>query len=71
MGEYDQINLKQKTFSLLKEKMAEALFPKWVLTDQTYLNWKKEKIFGRTWKFLVHKSELLEPGSYVTKWMEI
>ena len=59
----------EKAFQLLKEKMDQGLFPQWVLTDPEIYELEKEKIFGRTWQFLAHESELKEPGDYVTRWM--
>jgi phenylpropionate dioxygenase-like ring-hydroxylating dioxygenase large terminal subunit len=59
----------KKAFRLLKEKMDQGLFPQWVLTDPDIYDLEKEQIFGHTWQFLAHESELNEPGSYVTRWM--
>jgi phenylpropionate dioxygenase-like ring-hydroxylating dioxygenase large terminal subunit len=53
----------------LKEKMAQGLMPQWVLTDPDIYRLEADKIFGTTWQFLGHESELKEPGSYVTRWM--
>lgn len=61
--------LDEKAFQLLKEKMDQGLFPQWVLTDPDIYELEQEKIFGRTWQFLAHESELKEPGDYVTRWM--
>jgi phenylpropionate dioxygenase-like ring-hydroxylating dioxygenase large terminal subunit len=61
--------LNEKAFQLLKEKMDQGLFPQWVLTDPDIYELEQEKIFGRTWQFLAHESELKEPGDYVTRWM--
>jgi len=54
---------------LVKEKMAQGLFPQWVLTDPDIYRLEMEKIYGTTWQFLAHESELKESGSYVTRWM--
>ncbi|MET3695759.1 phenylpropionate dioxygenase-like ring-hydroxylating dioxygenase large terminal subunit [Bacillus oleivorans] len=59
----------ESAFLKLKEKMAEGLLPQWVLTDPDIYQLEKEKIFGYTWQFLAHESELPEPGSYLTRWM--
>lgn len=56
-------------FNNLKEKMAEGLFPQWVLTDPDMYELEVERIFGRTWQFLAHETELNEIGSYVTRWI--
>ncbi|WP_394232282.1 Rieske 2Fe-2S domain-containing protein [Niallia oryzisoli] len=61
--------LDEKAFQLLKEKMDQGLFPQWVLTDPDIYELEQEKIFGRTWQFLAHESELKKPGDYVTRWM--
>lgn len=53
----------------IKEKIEECVFPQWVITDPAIYELEKEKIFGRTWQFLAHESELKEPNSYVTRWM--
>jgi phenylpropionate dioxygenase-like ring-hydroxylating dioxygenase large terminal subunit len=61
--------LDEKAFLLLKEKMDQGLFPQWVLTDPDIYELEQQSIFGRTWQFLAHESELKEPGDYVTRWM--
>jgi phenylpropionate dioxygenase-like ring-hydroxylating dioxygenase large terminal subunit len=61
--------LDEKTLKTLKEKMKKGLLPQWVVTDPDLYELEIEKIFGRTWQFLAHESELKEPGSYVTRWM--
>ncbi|MEH7226575.1 Rieske 2Fe-2S domain-containing protein [Bacillus sp. JJ1566] len=62
-------SLDEKAFLKLKEKMEQGLFPQWVLTDPEIYQLEIEKIYGNTWQFLAHESELKEPGSYVTRWM--
>jgi len=59
----------EKAFRLLKEKMDEGLFPQWILTDPDIFELELKQIFGRTWQFLAHETELKESGSYVTRWM--
>ncbi len=49
--------------------MEQGLFPQWVLTDPEIYQLEIEKIYGNTWQFLAHESELKESGSYVTRWM--
>ena len=61
--------LDEKAFQLLKEKMDQRLFPQWVLTDPDIYELEQQSIFGRTWQFLAHESELKEPGDYVTRLM--
>lgn len=61
--------LDKQAFNLLKEKMEQGLFPQWVINDPDIYELEVEKIFGHTWQFLGHESELKEPGSYVTRWM--
>lgn len=62
-------SLDPKAWMELKEKMDQGLFPQWVLTDPDVYKLEVEKIFGKTWLFLAHESELKEPGSYVTRYM--
>jgi len=62
-------SLDEKAFHLLKEKMEQGLLPQWVITDPDIYQLEIEKIFGSTWQFLGHETELKEPGSYVTRWM--
>ena len=45
----------------IKEKIEESVFPQWVITDPEIYELEKEKIFGHTWQFLAHESELKEP----------
>lgn len=61
--------LDERLLQQLKEKMSEGLLPQWVLTDPDIYELEREKIFGTTWQFLGHETELKEPGSYVTRWM--
>jgi phenylpropionate dioxygenase-like ring-hydroxylating dioxygenase large terminal subunit len=61
--------LDEKTFAIIKRNMEEGLLPQWILTDPQIYEMELEKIFGHTWQFLAHESELKEPGSYVTRWM--
>jgi phenylpropionate dioxygenase-like ring-hydroxylating dioxygenase large terminal subunit len=59
----------KEAFQLLKEKLDQGLFPQWVLTDPDIFELEQENIFGKTWQFLAHESELKKPGDYVTRWM--
>lgn len=51
-----------KTLQMLREKIESGLLPQWVLSDPDMYELELEKIFGRTWQFLAHESELPEPG---------
>lgn len=62
-------SLDKKTFQVLKEKVSEGLMPQWVVADPEIYELEKEKVFGHTWQFLAHESELKESGSYVTRWI--
>lgn len=53
----------------IKEKLAEGYYPQWLVTDPEIFKMEQEKIFGRTWLFLGHESELKELGDYVTRMM--
>lgn len=61
--------LTKEMFYQMKQKMAEGVLPQWVLTDPDIYEMEVENIFGRTWNFLAHESELPEPGSFVTRWI--
>jgi nitrite reductase/ring-hydroxylating ferredoxin subunit len=61
--------LDKNAFQILKQKMSEGLLPQWVVTHPDVYELELEKVFGHTWQFLAHESELKEPGSYVTRWM--
>ncbi|MBA4493565.1 aromatic ring-hydroxylating dioxygenase subunit alpha [Paenactinomyces guangxiensis] len=61
--------LDEKTIQTIKQKMSEGLLPQWVLSDPQIHELELQKIFGHTWQFLAHESELKESGSYVTRWM--
>jgi phenylpropionate dioxygenase-like ring-hydroxylating dioxygenase large terminal subunit len=43
--------------------------PMFVYTDPRVYEIELERVFGRTWLFVAHVSELPEPGSYVTREM--
>lgn len=61
--------MNKKTLQQVKEKMSEGLLPQWVLTDPDIYNLEMTAVFGKTWQFLAHESELKEPGSFVSRWM--
>lgn len=58
-----------KLVQQLKDKMKEGLLPQWVITDPDIYELERERIFGKTWQFLCHETELKEAGSFVTRWM--
>ncbi|WP_102348726.1 aromatic ring-hydroxylating oxygenase subunit alpha [Bacillus sp. Marseille-P3661] len=60
-------NIDPEVIKNLKEKLDQGLFPQWAVTDPDIYDLEEEKIFGKTWQFLAHESELKEPGSYVTR----
>lgn len=53
----------------IKDTLEKGYFPQWVVTDQEIYKLEQDKIFGKTWLFLGHESELKEPGDYVTRMM--
>jgi nitrite reductase/ring-hydroxylating ferredoxin subunit len=53
----------------LKKKVEEGLLPQWVSTDPELFQLEREKVFGLTWNYLAHESELKEAGSFVTRWI--
>lgn len=61
--------MNEKTLKLLKEKVSEGMLPQWVLADPQLYELEKEKIFGHTWQFLGHESEIEEPGDFVSRWL--
>ena len=42
------------------------MLPQWVLADPQLYEIEKEKVFGHTWQFLGHESEIEEPGVCVS-----
>ncbi|WP_404799147.1 aromatic ring-hydroxylating oxygenase subunit alpha [Bacillus aerolatus] len=63
----DSVN--KQTLQKLKEKLDKGLMPQWAVTDKDIYELERRQIFGKTWQFLGHESELKEPGSYVTRWI--
>ncbi len=61
--------MNQTLLQNIKEKLDAGLFPQWLLTDPDIYKLEMDQIFGRTWQYLGHESELQEPGSYITRWM--
>jgi len=61
--------LDESIIQSLKQKMEQGLMPHWVLTEPDIYELEYEKIFGTTWQFLAHESELKQSGDYVTRWM--
>lgn len=53
----------------VEKNIENGRFPQWLVTDPEIYELEKERIFGRTWQFLAHESELKEPGSFVTRMM--
>ncbi|RXT06998.1 aromatic ring-hydroxylating dioxygenase subunit alpha [Ammoniphilus sp. CFH 90114] len=53
----------------IKQKLEQGLFPQWMVTDPDIYDLEVDKIFGRTWQYLGHESELKEAGDYVTRWL--
>jgi phenylpropionate dioxygenase-like ring-hydroxylating dioxygenase large terminal subunit len=59
----------KETLLNLKEKLKDGVLPQWVLADRDMYDLEIKQIFGKTWQFLAHESELKESGSYVTRWI--
>ncbi len=53
----------------LKDNWKEGYFPQWLIMDPEIYKLEQDKIFGKTWLFLGHESEIKEPGDYVTRMM--
>ncbi|WP_042349570.1 aromatic ring-hydroxylating oxygenase subunit alpha [Bacillus massiliigorillae] len=51
----------------MKNQVLEGQFPQWLITDPEVYKLEQERIFGTTWLFLAHESELKEPGEYITR----
>ncbi|MBM4765160.1 SRPBCC family protein [Bacillus sp. B15-48] len=64
-----QGGITKETLLNLKEKLRDGVLPQWVLADRDLYELEIKKIFGQTWQFLAHESELIEPGSFVTRWI--
>ncbi len=47
--------------------MESGALPLWVFHDQALYERELEKIFGRTWIFLAHETEIPNPGDYVAR----
>ena len=58
-----------KELEQIKGRLEEGYFPQWVVSDPEIYKLEQEKIFGKTWQFLAHESELKESGSYITRMM--
>ncbi|GEO25014.1 hydrogenase [Alicyclobacillus acidoterrestris] len=58
-----------QTLQRIQEKLDEGKLPQWVKYDADIFQMEIDKIFGTTWNYLGHVSELHEPGSYVTRWI--
>lgn len=67
---YDLKNgLNKELFNQVKTKLEQGLFPQWILTDPDIYEMEVDKIFGHTWQYLGHESELKNTGDYVTRWL--
>lgn len=56
-------------FEQMLEKLEQGVYPQWVMTDPEIFELEKERIFGHTWLYLAHETELKKPGDFVTRWM--
>lgn len=63
------MTLKAADFKQIKENLEEGYFPQWLVTDPEIYRLEQERIFGKTWLFLGHESELKELGSFITRMM--
>ncbi|OCA81640.1 Rieske (2Fe-2S) protein [Bacillus sp. FJAT-27225] len=51
----------------VSEKLSEAhTLPSWLYTNPEVLKVEKEAIFGRTWQYVAHLSQLDKPGDFIT-----
>ncbi|WP_342043295.1 aromatic ring-hydroxylating oxygenase subunit alpha [Bacillus sp. OTU2372] len=53
----------------IKEKFDQGLYPQWLFSDPYVFELERDKVFGYTWQYLGHESELKEPDDYVTRWL--
>src|SRR3954454_20826496 len=45
----------------------EGMVPAQIYGDQEVFELERERVFGRSWLFLAHESEIPEPGDYVVR----
>lgn len=55
--------------SQMKESLTEGFVPSRVFNDEDIYELEKDRIFGNTWTFLAHESEVPDPGDYVVRYI--
>jgi len=61
--------LDKKTLEKVKEKISKGVLPQWAFANPSVYEAELEKIYAKTWNFLGHASEIVNPGDYVTRWI--
>ncbi len=51
----------------VERQVESGALPLWVFHDQALYERELEKIFGRTWVFMAHETEIPNPGDYVAR----
>lgn len=55
------------TFEDVSRSVGEGLLPARIFSDPAILDLEIERIFGRTWLYVGHESEIPKPGDYVVR----
>lgn len=51
------------------DELQRGLVPAEIYNDAEVFELEKDRIFGRSWIFLAHESEIPDPGDYVVRWL--
>jgi len=51
----------------IERHIADGMVPAHVYSDPTVFELERERLFGRSWVFLAHESEIPSPGDYVVR----
>lgn len=53
----------------IRNGIYEGAFPAYVFNNQEIFGLEQERLFGKTWSFLAHESEIPKRGDYVTRYI--
>lgn len=53
----------------ISESLSQGYFPQWAYSDEELYNSELEEIFGETWCFIGHETEIPDPGDYVRRYI--
>jgi phenylpropionate dioxygenase-like ring-hydroxylating dioxygenase large terminal subunit len=56
-----------RQLAAVERQVESGALPLWVFHDQALYERELEKIFGRTWIFMAHETEIPNPGDYVAR----